>query len=243
MAETKETLDTRTEECKNLMVSVTDLQQFLRREKDSAIELQKKDTDSQKLLEEQGQVRAELEERIKYLEGREADSSKEAEAKLKEEKEAALKEQKTRYEGRVKEIADQVKSQYQKRISDCQVLVNKYKADIESKNDEIRKLKVHVNASSDFEDKYSMAKEKLSELAEAVEETSKQKAEVEEKYSTSKEAIRNLQADLKQAQVGGALKQKNEALQRELNAARNELRSLKVQNMAADTKVTAMCSV
>ena len=40
------------------MVSVTDLQQFLRREKDSAIELQKKDTDSQKLLEEQGQVRA-----------------------------------------------------------------------------------------------------------------------------------------------------------------------------------------
>ena len=58
MAETKETLDTRTEECKNLMVSVTDLQQFLRREKDSAIELQKKDTDSQKLLEEQGQVRA-----------------------------------------------------------------------------------------------------------------------------------------------------------------------------------------
>ena len=108
MAETKETLDTRTEECKNLMVSVTDLQQFLRREKDSAIELQKKDTDSQKLLEEQGQVRAELEERIKYLEGREADSSKEAEAKLKEEKEAALKEQKTRFESRVKEIADQV---------------------------------------------------------------------------------------------------------------------------------------
>ena len=90
------------------MVSVTDLQQFLRREKDSAIELQKKDTDSQKLLEEQGQVRAELEERIKYLEGREADSSKEAEAKLKEEKEAALKEQKTRFESRVKEIADQV---------------------------------------------------------------------------------------------------------------------------------------
>ena len=178
MAETKETLDTRTEECKNLMVSVTDLQQFLRREKDSAIELQKKDTDSQKLLEEQGQVRAELEERIKYLEGREADSSKEAEAKFKEEKEAALKEQKTRYEGRVKEIADQVKSQYQKRISDCQVLVNKYKADIESKNDEIQKLKLHVNASSDFEDKYSMAKEKLSELAEAVEEANKQKAEV-----------------------------------------------------------------
>ena len=90
------------------MVSVTDLQQFLRREKDSAIELQKKGTDSQKLLEEQGQIRAELEERIKYLEGREADSSKEAEAKLKEEKEAALKEQKTRYEGRVKEITDQV---------------------------------------------------------------------------------------------------------------------------------------
>ena len=42
----------------------------------------------------------------------------------------------------------QVKSQYQKRISDCQVLVNKYKVDIESKNDEIRKLKLHVNASS-----------------------------------------------------------------------------------------------
>ena len=50
----------------------------------------------------------ELEERIKYLEGRESDSSKEAEAKLKEEKDAALKEQKMRYEARVKEIADQV---------------------------------------------------------------------------------------------------------------------------------------
>ena len=100
----------------------------------------------------------------------------------------------------------------------------------------------HTCAFSDYEDKYSMAKEKLSELAEAVEETNKQKAEVEEKYSLSKEAIRNLQADLKQAQVGGALKQKNEALQRELNAARNELRSLKVQNMAADTKIRMLQS-
>merc|ERR1719403_154834 len=87
-----------------------------------------------------------------------------------------------------------------------------------------------------------MAKEKLSELAEAVEEANREKAEAEEKYSTSKEAIRNLQADLKQAQVGGALKQKNEALQRELNAARNELRSLKVQNMAADTKIRMLQS-
>ena len=100
----------------------------------------------------------------------------------------------------------------------------------------------HTFAFSDFEDKYSMAKEKLSELAEAVEEANREKAEVEEKYSTSKEAIRNLQADLKQAQVGGALKQKNEALQRELNAARNELRSLKVQNMAADTKIRMLQS-
>ena len=50
----------------------------------------------------------ELEERIKYLEGREADSWNEAEAQLKEEKDAALKEQKTRYEARVKEITDQV---------------------------------------------------------------------------------------------------------------------------------------
>ena len=68
----------------------------------------------------------------------------------------------------------------------------------------------HTCAFSDFEDKYSMAKEKLSELAEAVEEANREKAEVEEKYSTSKEAIRNLQADLKQAQVGGAFKQRNE---------------------------------
>ena len=108
LEDTKETLDTRTEECKQLLTSVTDLQQFLRREKDSAIELQKKEGDTQKALEEQATVRSELEERIRYLEKELADREAGGEAKFKEEKEAALAEQKKRYEGRVKAIADQV---------------------------------------------------------------------------------------------------------------------------------------
>ena len=133
-----------------------------------------------------------------------------------------------------------MKEQYQAKINES---LAKWQEDVDAREEKIAKLKQHVNKSADFEEKYSMAKDKLGELAEAVEQANAQKAQLEEKYSLSKEAIRNLQTDLKQAQADSGLKQKNESLQRELNLARNELRSLKVQNMAADTKVTAMCSV
>ena len=53
-------------------------------------------------------------------------------------------------------------------------------------------------------------------------------------------AIQNLKEDLKNfAQTSASvLQQEKDVLQRNLNEARNEIRSLKVQNMAADTKVT-----
>ena len=133
-----------------------------------------------------------------------------------------------------------MKEQYQAKINES---LAKWQEDVDAREEKIAKLKQHVNMSADFEEKYSMAKDKLGELAEAVEQANSQKAQLEEKYSLSKEAIRNLQTDLKQAQADSGLKQKNESLQRELNLARNELRSLKVQNMAADTKVQLLFSI
>jgi len=259
LAVSEETVETRTLECKQLMSSVTDLQKFLGEAKDEIFEMRPKipvlESEVAKVTEEKTTVQTELEERIKYLEAELKDKDSDLEAKVKaameEEKEAALKEQKQRYEGRVKDIAENIKKQYGDKINEAvekwreevaqkNEVISEVKAESEAKDEKITKLKQHINLAVDFEEKYNIAKEKLREMAGNVDAVSKEKAEVAAKYQLSKEAILNLQADLKKAASASevtAVNQKNDMLQRELNMVRNELRSLKVQNMAADQKI------
>ena len=241
LVESQYTVETRTQECKQLLSSVTDLQQFLSEEKDQNIEMKKhveqSEVEAAKMRGEHATIQEELTERIRYLEQELADKKQTDElaskaTELEESKDRALKEQKERYEGRVKQIAEDIKKQYQNKINES---VAKWKSDVAAKDEQIAKLKAHVNDSVNFEEKYTIAKEKMAEVAAAAEKTAREKAELQGKYQASKEAIRGLQDDLKKADPNAQLK--NDSLQREMNLLRNELRSLKVQNMAADQKI------
>ncbi len=159
---------------------------------------------------------------------------------------------KTKYEGKVKNITESIQAQYKAKIEEA---IAKFTADIEAKDKKFKALRDEFEAvekknatlrdnSRKFEDRYNMAKNKLAEMANKLNETNHEysvaTAKQEGEMKECKRRIEKLEAvnrDLEMKANNEKFRYENIQLMQEVKNLKAETRSLKVQNDAADAKI------
>ena len=130
-----------------------------------------------------------------------------------------MSEQKTRYEAKVKAIAEKVNGQYKSKLEDALAIWNK-KVDI--KTEQIKEIKTQLTLSntevnklneevSNANGKYSLTKQKLYEISDQWELTKQERDQLSGKYAAAKKAIIQMQEQKRTLENQfGALKLLNE---------------------------------
>ena len=123
-----------------------------------------------------------------------------------------MTEQRTRYEAKVKEIAEKVNVQYKSKLEDALAIGNK-RADaksvqIKELDSQLALLKEEV---ANINGKYSLAKQKISEISDQWESTRQERDQLSGKYGAAKKAIMQMQEQKRTLENQlGALKLLNE---------------------------------
>ena len=170
--------------------------------------------------------------------------------------EEKLAAQKEKFEGKLKKIADLANKQYKENlekglsqlnrsIESRDKTIKENEKDMKTQKDQIESLKLTAN-------KYEVAKIKLKDMLDVVEQERTDKNALEDKYQASKEAIKTLQQErekmksqLKDATSRGPyveLQNDNDSLRYKIKQLTSENRSLTVQVTHANTQIRELQS-
>ncbi|QQP38783.1 Viral Atype inclusion protein_ putativelike, partial [Caligus rogercresseyi] len=149
------------------------------------------------------------------------------EASLEAKSKNDLAAQKKRYEARVKAITENVASQYKAKIE-------QFSKEKVSENEKLSQK------SQEAYEKYEIAKVKLTEMANKLNEMSKENEALQKKYVGSKSVILQLKGEKEASHSEGSLSMELETLKRQLAKAHTENRTLSVQFSAADQKIRSL---
>ena len=153
--------------------------------------------------------------------------------------------QKKRYEGKVKEIHDNLTTKYKAKVEEC---IAKWKSDIEEKDKKHKEdsafmekqIADYKKFAKNSEEKYSIAKKKLEDVVGKMDEMSTAMKELEAENAKRKKNATILEvkiAELEAKPSSDKLQLENQQLQRDLKRLKIESRSLQAQVNVADTKL------